>query len=221
MSMAGNTRPDSGLKTARRFIVDTLLMRADARPETVLAVGGGVVGLVLAAALFGAFSSDGLQGPIDFERAAPGRGADRSSPAAFLDVTDRPSPLALQPLLSAMNTGRDFAAPEGLFEDEAARTWLDHNVCAVSARRTSDERKALVYYLRNEADLCTGVGEAMMRAPMAPALTPIGAAILSLAILGAFTIWVWKKVFFLRRVRRAYRRLYVSEHRADHLEAEG
>jgi hypothetical protein len=221
MSMVGNTRPDSGLKAARRFIVDTLLMRADARPETAVAVGGGVVGLLLAAVLFGAFSSGGVQGPIDFERAAPGRGADRSAPAAFLDVTDRPSPLALQPLLSAMNTGRDFAAADDLFSDPEARTWLDHNLCAVSARRTSEERQALVYYLRNEADLCTGVGKAMMLAPMAPALTPIGAAILSLAILGAFTLWVWKNALFLRRVRRAYRRLYVSEHRADHLEAEG
>jgi hypothetical protein len=61
----------------------------------------------------------------------------------------------------------------------------------------------------------------MMLAPMAPALTPIGSAVLSLAILGAFTIWVWKNALFLRRTRRAYRRLYVSEHRADHLEAEG
>lgn len=221
MSMASNTRPDGGIKTARRWIVDSLLMRADARPETALAVGGGVVGLVLAAVLFGAFSGGGVQGPIEFERATPGKGADRSAPAAFLDVTDRPSPLELQPLLSAMNTGRDFAAPDDLFKSEEARTWLDENVCAVSARRTRDERRALVYYIRNEADLCTGIGRAMMLAPMAPALTPIGAAVLSLAILGAFTIWVWKNALFLRRTRRAYRRLYVSEHRADHLEAEG
>lgn len=221
MSMASNTRPESGIRAARRWIVDSLLMRADARPETALAVGGGVVGLVLAAVLFGAFSGGGVQGPVSFERATPGKGSDRSTPAAFLDVTDRPSPLELQPLLSAMNTGREFAAPDDLFKGEEARTWLDENVCAVTARRTGEERQALVYYLRNEADLCTGVGKAMMLAPMAPALTPIGAAILSLAILGAFTVWVWKNVLFLRRTRRAYRRLYVSEHRADHLEAEG
>lgn len=221
MSMAGNTRPDSGLKAARRFIVDTVLMRADARPETTVGVIGAVVSLILAALLFGAFSGGGVQGPIDFERATPPRGADRSTPAAFLDVTDRPSPLALQPLLSAMNTGRDFAAPTDLFRDREVRTWLDHNVCAVTARRSGEERQALVYYLRNEAELCTGVGKAMMLSPMAPALTPIGAAVLSLAVLGAFAIWAWKNALFLRRVRRAYRRLYVSEHRADHLEAEG
>lgn len=221
MSMASNTRPEGGLKTARRWIVDSLLMRADARPETVLAVGGGVVGLVLAAALFGAFSGGGVQGPVSFERAPLARGEDRSTPAAFIDVTDKASPLELQPLLSAMNTGREFAAPDDLFKSEDARAWLDQNVCAASARRSHDERLALVYYIRNEADLCTGIGKAMILAPMAPLLSPIGAAILSLAILGVFTFWVWKNALFLRRVRRAYRRLYVSEHRADHLEAEG
>lgn len=221
MTMPVTARPESGLRRARRWIVDSLLMRADARPETALAVGGGAVGLVLAALLFGAFSGGGVQGPVGFERAPLARGEDRSTPAAFIDVTDRASPLELQPLLSAMNTGREFAAPDDLFKSEDVRSWLDRNVCAVSARRSHDERLALVYYIRNEADLCTGIGKAMMLAPMAPVLSPIGSAILSLAILGVFTVWVWKNALFLRRVRRAYRRLYVSEHRADHLEAEG
>ncbi|MBJ7486410.1 MAG: hypothetical protein JHC99_17075 [Brevundimonas sp.] len=61
----------------------------------------------------------------------------------------------------------------------------------------------------------------MILAPMAVTLTPIGSAILSLALLVGLTVVVVGGARFLRRVRRAYRRLYVSEHRADHLEAEG
>lgn len=221
MSTPRTVRPADGLKTARRWIVDTLLMRADARPEMALAGGGAVVGLLLAVVLFGGFSGGGVQGPVAFERADPAEDADRSAPAAFLDASDRPSPVELQSLLSAMNTGRDFAAPEGLFEENEVRTWLDENVCAAAARRTHDERSALVYYIRNEADLCAGFGKAMILAPMAPVLTPIGSAILSFALLAVFAAGVWRGARFLRRVRRAYRRLYVSEHRADHLEAAG
>ncbi|CAN5331625.1 hypothetical protein BH10PSE1_BH10PSE1_19150 [soil metagenome] len=214
-------RPASGLTNARRWVVDVLLMRADARPEMAFAAIGAVVWLLLAIVLFGGFSGGGMQGPVEFERAEPARGADKLAPDAFLDASDQPSPIELQSLLSAMNTGRDFAAPDGLFEIGAVRTWLDENVCAASARRSHDERLALVYYIRNEADLCAGFGKAMILAPMAPTLTPIGSAILSFALLAVFAFGVWRGARFLRRVRRAYRRLYVSEHRADHLEADG
>ena len=217
MSGRGNDPVSRG----RRWLIDTVLMRADARPEMGAAALGAVLVLVFAAILFGAFPGEGAQGPVDFERAEAGRGADRLAPRAFLDASDAPSPAVLQPVLSAINTGRDFAAPEGLFRTSEAREWLDENLCAVTARRTGDERRALVWYLREHADLCRGAGRAMILAPMAVTLTPIGSAILSLALLAGLTGVVVGGARFLRRVRRAYRRLYVSEHRADHLEAEG
>jgi len=217
MSMPGT----DGLSAARRWIVDTVLMRADARPEAAFGAAGAIVILWLAIVLFGGFSDGGVPGPVVFERAEPAEDADRSAPSAFVDTSDEPSPVELQSLLSAMNTGRDFSAPDDLFEIQSVRTWLDENVCAATARRTRDERLALVHYLRDKADLCTGLGRAMILAPMAPVLTPIGSAILSLALLSGLAVGIWAGARFLRRVRRAYRRLYVSEHRADHLEADG
>jgi hypothetical protein len=223
------------LKRARKGLIDVALMRADARPEMVLAGVGVLIGLILALILFGAFPSEGVRGPISFlTQLDPGAVVEEEvdttaksskipssappSPTVYIARSGDAAPQELYGLIRAMEKGEPLGevaiAPSN-------REWVNKAVCSANLKRTPDERLALVYYVRNHADLCHGLDRGLILSPLTPGLTALGALFVSVLLLVGVGVGTIFAARFLRRVRRAYRRLYVSEHRADHDEAEG
>ena len=174
--------------------IDGLFNRTDPWPEVILSGGLGLVVLLVALWLFGVIlPNPGRPGPLVFEESPP--------PAlAWLRTGDEPE-----------------VTPDEGWSDH--RDWLDANLCAVSADWDGRaERQALARRLSDDARLCEGLERSLARAPLAPMAGTAASTLLALILTGLLG-WVAIRIslsFF--HVRRAYRRLYLSEHRTDHEE---
>jgi hypothetical protein len=174
--------------------IDGLFNRTDALPDAILAGVSMLVVLLVALWLFGAIlPNSGRPGPLVF---------DESPPAA----------------LGWLRTGDE---PEVIPADGWAdhRGWLDENLCAVTASWDGQgERQALARRLSDDATLCTGLERSLARSPLAPLLGSAFSAVVGL-LLSALLAWLaWRGSLAFFHIRRAYRRLYLSEHRTDHEE---
>lgn len=164
--------------------------------------------LVLALFLLGVlWPPTGVRGAIDLPQ---------------LDETQARSP-TLPLIAQAFRTGAPLPLePDQRLEDlnEADRAWLTQNLCW-RLSGDADERKAIVHYVQNHATLCPFAARRLHLAPLSVNYGVIPGALVALVLLvGAG--WSGRALFgFVRGVRLAYRRLYVSEHRAQFDERAG
>jgi len=225
-----SARRPGPLRAMRHSVVDTGLMRPDPWPEVVFGGMGALLTLLIAAWLFGSFPGVGARGPVeviqvaepeiqpttDVEKAVDSRKTDAENPTRVQSI-----PPKLQNVARALNSGQVLPQIEGWTDPGIGRDWLDSKVCSPITTRSRAERSSLVYYATSQEGLCQGMNRQLILAPMTPVIGPVASMIVSLVILTALAFGLFVAARFLRRVRLAYRRLYVSEHRADHLEDGG
>jgi len=100
--------------------------------------------------------------------------------------------------------------------DPATRAWLDAQVCAAWGY-DHRQRQARAWRLEQNPGLCGPALTALGRAPLVIALGWIPGVALSVAILALLAAPMLLLLLWLRRVRAAYGRLYVSDHRRERL----
>lgn len=100
--------------------------------------------------------------------------------------------------------------------EPATRVWLDEQVCkaSFSDRR---QRQARAWRVEQNPGLCTGIDNAMARAPLIVANGPFLGGLLTAIVLGLLLAPVALVFLWLPGVRRAYHALYTSRHRIDRL----
>jgi len=118
-------------------------------------------------------------------------------------------------------TDRAHVKPiEGLSAvDAPTRAWIDREVCKKGfARRI--EREVRAWRMDQNPTLCGAFDTLMGQAPLNVALGPwLGMTLAAIILLG-LTLPLLALLLWLPRVRKAYRRLYVSDHRLDRLKGE-
>lgn len=200
------TDPGAGGPSIRRpwrhGLVDIVFRRADTRIETVVRCVSLAALFFLLLFLLGFLGAPtGARGGIDLPELSD---AQRRSPNLPLIVqafrTGAPLPLEAGQRLEDLN--------------ETDRAWLTRHMCS---RILADgaERKAIAYYIQNHASLCPALARRLNLAPLNVSLGVIpGVLVAFLLLAGVGWAGHWL-VGFARGVRLAYRRLYVSEHRAQ------
>lgn len=104
--------------------------------------------------------------------------------------------------------------------DAATRDWIDDQVC----RRwfwSAAERQARAWRMAQKPGLWNAWDTAFGSAPLNVAWTPLAGVPLTLLILALLAAPLALLLWWLPRVRKAYRRLYVSDHRIDRMRQGG
>lgn len=178
----------------RQRWVDGLFNRTDALPD-IIAAGAAIllVGLMVLW-LFGVIlPNTGRPGPLVFDESPP-------PGLAWLRTGDEPDLI-----------------PDDGWADQ--RAWLDENLCSATASWESvAEREAVARRLSDDVTLCSGMERNIARAPLTPIFGAGFGALLSLLLSGLAVWFAWRGCRAFFHIRRAYRRLYLSEHRTDHEE---
>lgn len=183
--------------------IDGLFNRTDPLPDLILAGASTFVVILVALWMFGAIlPNTGKPGPLVFDQSPP-------APLSWLRTGDEPDVM-----------------PDDGWADQ--RAWLDEHLCAITASWDGQaERQALARRLSDDATLCSGLERSLARAPLTPLFGALVSAVMA-TVLTALLAWLaWRGGLAFFHIRRAYRRLYLSEHRTDHeedaarIEAEG
>jgi hypothetical protein len=190
----------------RRRLIDTIFRRADAWAERLLASVLILVWTMTALWMFGVIGGDvGVKGPIL-----------RSSISSSANV---------QKVVNNIFGGNDFLSDDKKTIDKkyfqklpaADRKTLQGVYCKYISDYGT-ELSEIRYYSKTYPGFCDVATTILIRAPLSglavpPTVTAFVSALL-LAVLG----WCFlQMVQYIRGVRLAYRRLYVSEHEAEHM----
>ena len=149
------------------------------------------------------------------------------APGPLLDVTasaDAPgSEQWAEFLQSSQANPRDLAMPQPVPQTGPLRDWMNEQVCKVGApgRRDAASRSALVWRIRQvhdnsfNKDMCGPEQVGGLMHPLGPSLGAVGFWVGLLLALLTFLLIGWLILAF-EGVRKAYRRLYVSEYWGDY-----
>ncbi len=98
------------------------------------------------------------------------------------------------------------------------KAWLEKNFCQPNLK-SSQERAARAWRIRNTSGLCGAVERRVAQAPLAISLGPVLGVGLSIVLGVALGAAALLGLLRLLRIGVAYRRLYASEHRVDRSQA--
>jgi len=137
----------------------------------------------------------------------------RSACRAALTDAERAQLGRTEALVAYLQRGGMAPPPLALPADSPVRSWVDSNICRLGGAGSGD-RGALAWHVWQGAGECGGGNRLIAQMPLSILLWPLLGALLTPLLL----IWLGFKLvrhtLRLPATRRAYRRLYGSEHKA-------
>lgn len=144
------------------------------------------------------------------------RGAAVTGPTACrqsLTQGDRTLLGRAEQTVSYLQRGGATPPPLGVPEGTPLRDWIDGNICGLGGAGFG-ERGALAWHVWQGIGECSGRARLVAQLPLAILLGPILGMLLTPLLLGAGLFYLGRHTMRLPATRRAYRRLYGSEHKA-------
>jgi len=146
-------------------------------------------------------------------RAAERETSSRSACRAALTDAERAQLGRTEALVAYLQRGGVTPPPLSLEADSPVRSWVDSNICRLGGAGAGD-RGALAWHVGNGAGECSGGNKLVARMPLSILLWPLLGALLTPLLLIWLGYRLVRHTLRLPATRRAYRRLYGSEHKA-------
>lgn len=216
-----------GLRLVPRWLIDSLYGSKDATPMYVYLGLLGLCWTVFALAAMGKISEfparPGAIETFDDVRCEQFLPAPDGSATNSARETDAPCEDGLGEARDDFAQAREIAdalregttAPSGTAaQGSPLRYWLDANVCRLDGASSFADRKGLAWQVRQGTGECGAWDSSVARFPFAVLLgVTLGLGVTVLLIFGA-GIWAFVHGWRIPSTRKAYRRLFGSEHRA-------
>ncbi|WP_166042315.1 hypothetical protein [Sphingosinicella sp. YJ22] len=146
-------------------------------------------------------------------RAAERETSSRSACRAALTDAERAQLGRTEALVAYLQRGGVTPPPLNLEADSPVRAWVDNNICRLGGAGAGD-RGALAWHVSQGAGECSGGNKLVARMPLSILLWPWLGALLTPLLLLWLGYRLVRHTLRLPATRRAYRRLYGSEHKA-------
>ncbi|MDB5667481.1 MAG: hypothetical protein JWL74_431 [Alphaproteobacteria bacterium] len=139
--------------------------------------------------------------------------SNRSACRAALTDAERAQLGRTEALVVYLQRGGVTPPPLNLEVDSPVRSWVDSNICRLGGAGAGD-RGALAWHVSNGAGECGSGNKLIARMPLSILLWPWLGALLTPLLLLWLGYRLVRHTLRLPATRRAYRRLYGSEHKA-------
>ena len=139
--------------------------------------------------------------------------SSRSACRAALTDAERAQLGRTETLVAYLQRGGVTPPPLNLEADSPVRSWVDSNICRLGGASGGD-RRALAWHVGQGAGECSGGNKLIARMPLSILLWPWLGALLTPLLLIWLGYRLVRHTLRLPATRRAYRRLYGSEHKA-------
>ncbi len=146
-------------------------------------------------------------------RSAERETSSRSACRATLTDAERAQLGRTEALVAYLQRGGVTPPPLNLEADSPVRSWVDSSICRLGGAGGGD-RRALAWHVSNGAGECSGGNKMIARMPLSILLWPWLGALLTPLLLLWLGYRLVRHTMRLPATRRAYRRLYGSEHKA-------
>lgn len=167
------------------------------------------------------FDADQSASAVDLNRTASRNGSRGSGTAGqrrtqcsqSLDATSRAQLLRLSQVADYLRLGGAPPPALDLPDGSALRDWSDDHICGLNGAAGAD-RGALAWHVQQGIGECGGWSRSVARLPLAIWWGPVLGVLFTPLILLALLYFLVRHTVRLPSTRRAYRRLYGSEHKA-------
>lgn len=146
-------------------------------------------------------------------RSTSSASSSRSACRAALTDAERAQLGRTEALVAYLQRGGMAPPPLALPADSPVRSWVDSNICRLGGASGSD-RGALAWHVWQGAGECSGGNRLIAQMPLSILLWPLLGALLTPLLLTWLGFKLVRHTLRLPATRRAYRRLYGSEHKA-------
>lgn len=137
----------------------------------------------------------------------------RNACRALLSDAERAQLTRAEETVSYLQGGGPTPQPLAIPSDTPLRDWIDRSVCRLGGA-DSNERGALAWHVGQGIGECGGWSRTAAQFPLSILLGPIIGLILTPLIILALIFFLARHSLRLPATRRAYRRLYGSDHKA-------